>query len=132
MSLVTQCAEAGSSIKQDDECARHDSSSSHGVPSQQVPGQLHLLASASGRSVSESRVPRRRERQASSASVRRRAWADESRNSSTSSTSSSTLNSCCLDAALSVHNSGSQSIMVPLELPSPMPESSSEGDALTM
>lgn len=129
-SPVTQCAEAGSGIKHEVKSTRHDSPLSHAVHPQKLPHQLQLSASHGSRSVSESRVSQGREQQGPCANVRKHAWADQSSNSTSQSSSSSTLDRDSLDAALTVHNSASQSIMVPLELPSPMPESSSEGDAL--
>ena len=135
--FVTQCAEAGSSIKHGAKPARHDSALGHPVPSQKLPDQSGASMSSTGRSASESRVPQGKERPGLpnlSECVKGDAWADEGTTSTatgiSSSSSSSTLDQKCLGAASSMHQTALQSMMVPLELPSPMPDRRSEGTAL--
>ena len=143
--LVTQCAETGSSIRHGAESVRHEPPLAHAVPSQKLLDQLIASTSSGGRSASESGVPQGKEQPGPPGwdiNINRHAWVDEGTNSTTksssgsssssSSGSSSTLDHQCLGAVSSVHQTASQSMMVPLELPSPMPDSSSEGDTLSV
>ena len=134
--LVTHNAQASRSSKHGAKSARHASASGHPVPSQKLLDQSEASTPSTGTSASESTVPQGKERPGRfgwPARAKRDGWADEGNNSTTegiSSSNSSTLDQLCMDAASSVHQVASQSMMVPLELPSPMPDSSSEGTAL--
>ena len=133
-SLVTQCAQAGSSIKRGAKSGRRDSALGHPVPSQKLPDQSGALTPSTGRSLSESKFPHPKEWPGLSgwpARGKGDACADEGINSTTrSSSSSGTLDQQCLGSVLRMQQTASQSLMVPLELPSPMLDSSSEGTAL--
>ena len=133
--LVTQCADAGSRIKQGGKSARHDSPLGHPLLSHKLPEQSGVSSPIADRAAPESGAPEGKEQPGSSGYVKRPAWADEdtSSTSTSSSSSSSTLEQQCSGAASSVssvHQTASQSMMLLLELPSPMPDSSSEGTAL--
>lgn len=140
-SLVTQCADAGSSMKQGAKSARHNSPLCHPLPSQKLPEQPGVASPSPGRSASESGAPQGKEQPGPSgwgAGVKRPVWADEDTTRTTTSSNSSGSSSSALEqqysgaasSASSVHQTASQSMMLPLELPSPMLDSSSEGNAL--
>lgn len=138
--LISQSAEAGSSMKHGARSARHDSALRQPLPSQKPPDESGASSPTTGRSASQSTLPECKERPGLSgwpAHVGRGGWNDKGINSTTKSISDSSSSSSSLDrqsmgAALSMPRTASQSIMVPLELPSPMPDSSSEGTALRM
>ena len=143
--LITQSAEAGSSMKHGVKSARHDSASGQPLPSQKPPDESGASSPTTDRSASQSTLPEGKERPGLSgwpAHVGRGGWNDKGINSTTksissdssssSSSSSSSLDRQSMGAALSMPQTASQSMMVPPELPSPMPDSSSEGTALPM
>ena len=141
-SLVTQCADAGSRIKQGAKAAGHDSPLGRPLPSQKLPGQSGVSSPITDRSAPEFGAPQGKERPGPSgwgARVKKPVWAEEDTTRTTtsisSSSSSNSLEQQCSGAAssaLSAHHTASQSMMLPLELPSPLPGSTSEGSALSL
>lgn len=134
-------------MKSGGKSVRHDPPLGHPLASQKLPEQSGVSSPVADGSASESRPPQDKELPGLSgwgAGVKKPVWAEGdttrtttsiSSSSSSNSSSSNSLEQQCSGAAssaLSAHHTVSQSMMLLLELPSPLPGSTSEGSALSL
>ena len=129
-SLVTQCAKAGSIISHDARSAADDSPTDQAPALKKLPEWLDMSTSDPVESPAESEACQRKRKKSGWSSPAGSHWSAASGSSSRNSSNSSSLDQRQLRGERSVHQPASESMMVAVQLPSPLPDSSSEGDVL--
>ena len=122
-SLATQRTEAGSTIRHDARSGRGDSPIGHTPASEELPGCLDMSSTGVVEFPSESEASQRKKKKGSGSSPAGSV-------ATSSGSSGASLDQRQLHGGQSMHEAASESIMAPLQLPSPLLDSNSEGALL--